>query len=202
MIGYGLGVFLTGEIPAEAYRWRNDPAIIRWCRQYTLLHPAEQEKWEGSIGLDPHNKMFGIKVKSIDGMASEFISVGVCGLTNISWIARHAEFSLYIAPEYQSMGFGKRTLYTLCKHGFEDFNLNKIWGESFDGNPSIKMFESLGFKIGPGHTQHYFKEGRYLNTYFAVMMREDWEKDGKDRCRDFGKPPREIGASEGLNLAC
>lgn len=172
MIDYGYGVSLTADIPHLARHWRNQPEIFRWCRQASLISWDAHAAWDDNLHKDTRVKMFGIKTTLPSDDKDELMEVGVCGLTNIDWIARHAEFSLYIAPKFQRLGLGTKALMTLCRHGFEAFNFHKIWGESFEGNPAIEMFKTLGFEITPGHTHHYFKDGQYVNTYFANLFED------------------------------
>lgn len=182
MIFYpGLMVGLTSEIPTQAREWRNQREVFKWCRQNTLLTQNQHDQWMQNLPDDV--KMFGIV-----GPSGE--PVGVCGLTNIDNLARHAEFSLYIAPEHQKNGYGFDALVTLFKHGFEDFNLHKIWGETFWNNPAIKLFQKIGMILTRGHTDHYFKGGEYISTSFITLLREDWD-EGKFSYRNFNKPKAE-----------
>ncbi len=148
-------------------RWRNDYNIYRWCRQNTLLSDSDHFAWIESLKGNKRDKMYSIHNENY-----EFI--GVCGLTNIDYIARHAEFSLYIGPEYQGQGHAGRALFSLIKHGFDCFNMNKIWGETFHGNKAGNLFTKVGFEIMDGHYQHYFKDGMYIDTKFYYMFSRDF----------------------------
>jgi ribosomal-protein-alanine N-acetyltransferase len=108
----------------------------------------------------------------------ELACLGVCGLTSMDLINRRAEFSLYIGPEFQGQGFGKNALKTLLAHGFRNYGLNRIWGESFEGNPAIAMFESLGFEPEGIRKEFYFKGGKFIDAYlFSIsnlVFEEKW----------------------------
>lgn len=101
--------------------------------------------------------------------------VGVAGLTSLDSLNQTAEFSLYIAPEYQQRGYGKAALKELVKVGFEDWNLYRIWGETFDGNPAAKMFESIGFRKEGTLRGTYYKEGRHINSHIYSITRPDYD---------------------------
>ena len=92
-----------------------------------------------------------------------------------------------------------KTLFLLCQHGFDDFNLNKLWGEVFNTNvASLLIFKRMGFCPSPGHIQHYFRNGDYINTTFFNMLAPDWFKSNllgfiadnpnKDIFMELGRP--------------
>lgn len=195
----GLHISLGETIPDNAFIWRNDPEIFQWCRQYTLLSPEHHKRWVEKIGTCPHSKMFAIQ--EITGQGPDF-PIGVCGLTNIDWQARHAEFSIYINRYNQRRGFGREALYALLRHGFEDFNLNKIWGEVFDGNPGKQIYISLGLTMLPGHPQHYYRNGEYIDTCFAVILKKDWDVNVINSGRDIGEPQWGYKVSKSVDLEC
>lgn len=170
MIQYpGSGIALSPTIPAEAMLWRNDYEVRRWCRQYTLIDQGSHEKWLASIVGNPEIKMFSICA------APTNLPVGVCGLTSIDRVNQSAEFSLYIKSDDQKKGYGSHALASLLRHGFEDFNLNRIWGETFDGNPAMKMFETLGMKREGTFRKSYFREGRFIDSHIYGLLREDFK---------------------------
>ena len=53
--------------------------------------------------------------------------IGQCGLNNISWINRSAEFSIIIGySEFRGYGYGSDAIRILIKYGFEELNLMLI----------------------------------------------------------------------------
>lgn len=165
---YGKRVWLDADIPAKAREWRNDAAIRQWCREYTTISPTRHQYWLDRIEKDPSIKMFG--VYSMDRQTF----VGVCGLTSINHVNQSAEFSLYIAPEFQALGLGREALETLCDHGFRAFNLNRIWGEVFDGNPAMGTFEAVGFKHEARLRESYFRDGKFIDSHIISVLRGEW----------------------------
>lgn len=176
----------------KMFNWRNDPAIYHWCRQETLLSFEEHKEYWKRIQSSSNNKMFEIYrviPRSALYESDEQELIGVCGLTNINWTARHGEFSLYIAPEFQKKGYARKALTELLRIGFDDLGFNKIWGESFDGNPAIKLFKEMGFDESPGHKEHYLKRGLFVDTKFYTIYEHNyWIKTHETDCRDFGQP--------------
>ena len=169
MIDLGYGVKLSTEIPAEARLWRNNPEIRRWCRQTSLISKEQQESWLESIKRDPSIQMFGVQTPKGN-------SVGVAGLTSISMTHRTAEFSLYIAPEFQKNGLGVLALRTLLGYGFNELGLNNIWGEVLDGNPALRIFEAVGFVNEGVHRATYYKDGKTWDSHRISMLKEEFNK--------------------------
>lgn len=109
--------------------------------------------------------------------------VGVCGLTSINRLNRNAEFSLYIAPEYQKQGFATPALLTLFYHAFKNMNLKQIWGETFFDNPAQEIFRKIGMMEDGRRRQFYFKDGGYHDAIlFSIMDHEFLMKHGERSC--------------------
>jgi RimJ/RimL family protein N-acetyltransferase len=156
--------------------WRNDSKIYSWCRQNNLISKEDQAAWFERQTEDRMMRMFAIdaKIPCQDfGYTDE--TVGVCGLTDIDLINSRAEFSLYIAPDFQKRGYARETLGELFKYGFETLGLHGIWGETFEGNPALHLFKSVGMEITGFHKDFYFKNGKYLNANIISITEEQWK---------------------------
>lgn len=147
--------------------WRNDPQIFNFTRQFTLLSPSQHRAYIEKIADDPTIKLF--TVETLDNQV-----LGVCGFTSINYLNQNAEFSLYIAPEFQGKGYGKKALIALCTHGFKQFNFNRIWGETFEYNNAQFMFENIGFKKEGILRQSYFRNGNYIDSIIYSVLRKEW----------------------------
>lgn len=149
--------------------WRNTPEVYRWCRQYEPISLNSHLDWYS--GLHKRNDLKMYAVRSCEPTGG--VIVGVCGLTSIDWVNSRAEFSLYIGPSFQGKGYGKAALNALLDHGFKVLNLNCIWGESFEGNPAINMFLSLGFKHDGTRREFYFRDGKYIDALLFSKIRSE-----------------------------
>lgn len=170
MIDFGYGVSLSSLDRSNLNKyliWRNNHSIWQWCRQLDVISKSKHEKWFSSQEDDNSIRMYQIN--------SGETPVGVCGLTSIDHINQRAEFSLYISPKEQGNGFGGNGLKTLCAHGFENLNLNAIWGESFEGNPATNTFENIGFSHEGIRRDFYFRKGKFVNAHIFSLLREDYK---------------------------
>lgn len=150
------------------FEWRNDPAIYKWCRQFAPLHFQDHCDWLEKQRVDPKIEMFAMDVD--DKL------VGVCGLTDIDMVNRRAEFSLYVGPEYWHQGFAKDGLISLFEWGFHSLGLNRIYGESFDGNRAIKMFEKLGLEHEGTRRDFYYRSGNFVSAHLYSISAADFNR--------------------------
>lgn len=136
-----------------------------------------QGDWFRKQHEDPSIRMYAVEVarQRGDGKNAELVKslVGVAGLTDIDFANSRAEFSLYVAPEAQGQGLGRAALRCLLTHGLENLGLNLIWGEVFEGNPALKMFLSLGFKVDGNRREHYWKDGKRIGTTLISIKRDE-----------------------------
>jgi RimJ/RimL family protein N-acetyltransferase len=171
---------------------RNNPAVYDWCRQWAPLHWDNHLAWYHAQAKDRSLEMFAMEDASTN-------FVGVCGLTSIDHVNSRAEFSLYIDPEHHKKGLGHKALLELFKIGFFKLNLNRIWGETFDGNPALKLFKKLGMQIEGIRKEFYYRDGNYIDCYLISMSRREFrahlsgeqdkaERDFIARCPTTGIP--------------
>jgi diamine N-acetyltransferase len=153
---------------------RNDYRIWKWCRQNDLLQMGVHAAWYASVTADTtHRKMYEV-------LNTRCELVGICGLTDIDMTNRRAEFSLYIAPAHQRKGYARGALQTLFTHGFMNLGLNSIWGETFDGNPALELFKSLGMVYEGTRLQFYYRDGDFIDAHLISLCRRDFDHIEKD----------------------
>lgn len=171
MIDFNHGVALRKiyEEDLENLRyWRNDIAIRRWSRQSDLISETDQKKWFAKQNDDPSTLMYVVT-------DTNKTNHGVVGFSSYSPVHRSAEFSIYIRPDHQKNGVGKQAMKTLLDHGFKNLNLHSIWGESFFGNPAMKLFRGLGFQDEGLRRQCYFKDGKYHDCHVFSILESEWK---------------------------
>jgi RimJ/RimL family protein N-acetyltransferase len=179
MINYGLRVVLDRidvVDPAQLLMWRNDFRIYRTCRQRDVLTLGEHLKWFDRVSnhMDPSIKMYTV-FRNNPPTALGSKPIGICGLTNIDYINRRAEFSLYVEPSSQNLGLGKDALKTLVSHGFNTYGFESIWGESYEGNGALEMFKEIGFALEGIRRNFYYREGKFIDALLFSILRKDWE---------------------------
>jgi len=172
VIDFGFGVAL-GPVDQEhkdiMRAWRNSYAVWKWCRQHDVISDQDHDRWLKRQSEDPSIRMYLVYADKLS------TPVGVCGFTSIDYVNRRAEFSLYIDPQKRGNAYGREALRTLVTHGFRNLGLNGIWGESFSGNPAIKMFKDIGFSEEGIRRAFYFRDGKFIDAHLISVLESEWK---------------------------
>ena len=176
MIDFNYGVTLgplRDENAAKDYEARNDRRIWKWCRQHDVIQMGQHVNWFQHVTADT------TKIKMYEILSSTGNLLGVCGLTDVDYVNRRAEFSLYVLPNHWGNGYGKKALKTLLQHGFYNIGLNSIWGETYEGNKAFDMFKSLGMTHEGTRDEFYYRNGKFIDCHLISITRaafDDMEK--------------------------
>ena len=161
--------------------WRNSSWLRSFVREYRLLNMIDQRDWFDHITRSREVEMFGIEAKFMAKDAAHQIMhkvpkwklVGVCGLTNINWVNRTAEVSLYIALARQDGGIATQVLGILRQKAFEEFNLHRLWTETYSLNVAqIARLERNGYVREGTMREHVFKMGKYHDSIIHGMVND------------------------------
>jgi len=107
---------------------------------------------------------------------SEGKVIGEVSLKTIRWFNRKAEISIFIVPEYQGKGYGKRALKKIMELAFGTFNLYRLEAEVMEFNePSIRLMESLGFKLEGRLREARYVDGKYWDILRYGILRREFE---------------------------
>lgn len=148
---------------------RNRKEIRDFCRQPYLLNEINQDDWL----KDCSRRRTMVPFMVCDGDQW----VGYAALSNIDWIAKHAECSYFIAPEFMGRGFGEEAVKQLLAYAFRDLNMQKVHSDTFEYNQKeVEFNKNIGFVEGGRLVRHYFKRGRLIDSIIMYMLREDFEK--------------------------
>jgi len=150
-------------------------------RQNRPLNENDQEKWFEKISKDKTQIMFEILLKDDDDF------IGCCGLTYIDYDNHRAELSFIVDPVrarddklYKEDFIA--VLKMLCKYGFEEINLNKIFTETYEFRKKhIKILESFGLKYEGKMREHVFVNGKYHDSLLHSILYDEWKNKGVKR---------------------
>jgi len=182
MIDYGHGIYLshtTYNDRNQFFQWRNEYDIWKWCRQNGPISKNLHESYWYSVDNCEDKKFFSIinkETSNIEPSEKCLTLVGCAGLTSIDNVNSRAEFSLYIGPEHHKKGYGKKALKTLIDHAFKYLNLKCVWGETFEGNPALKMFLDIGMSKEGIRRQFYYRDGKYIDCTLVSILRDEWKQ--------------------------
>lgn len=163
---------LLNEFHDDQWKWRNEPQVLRYTRQSFPTSFQSHVGWLKSIRNNPRCLYFGIQVESGE-------IVGYCGLSQImnDPVRDHgtAEYSMLIAPLHQGKKYGSQALSILLDYGFQDKNLELIWGEILESNVAgRKLAQRLGFMEEALLRSRYQKEGKRENSIMVSITNTEW----------------------------
>lgn len=166
----GKNVYIRPASPDDAettYQWflASDP-FSQTSHQIKLVTPSEAA-----------NRMQKKEVSVNDG---DFIiatiedrqAVGKIRFFNLNMLNRSAELGYIIAPEERGNGYAKEGLKLLIKYLFNQMNLNKVYAQTATFNkPSLKLLESLDFKLDGTLRQHHFYKGDMYDDLIYSLLK-------------------------------
>jgi len=152
-------------------RWRNDVDVTR-----TLLHPRPRSREEVASMVE-HWIEGGdnFAIEAID--LPQPIHIGSCGLHDIVWRSRKAEFSIIIGEkQYWGRGYATATTQLMLEYGFGELNLHRIYLYTFSFNTGgIRAYEKVGFKHEAIMRDDVYREGKFHNTLLMGILKPEWE---------------------------
>jgi len=147
--------------------WRNDPEIMIRTRQWRELEYNEHKWWFDN--LDPNKNLMRL-------IHHDSEPIGVCGLTNIDWINRSAEVSIYIGKKTaRRKGVSTWCINELKRIAFETMNLHRLYAEIYSFNTSsMCSFRKCGFVLDGVIIDTVFRNGSYHDSsIFSLINRKD-----------------------------
>lgn len=159
---------------------RNDPELRKFFREYKDISKSQQAAWYERDGSNNNHKHIYFKImlshtKLPGGTWDKDKLVGICGLTNIDWVARRAELSVYLSPQTHGKGIGKDALTTMYNYAFRELNLHSIVAEVYDNNKAVDFYKGALGMTQDGVIRHtYFSEGKYGDSIMLTLLEDEW----------------------------
>lgn len=123
-------------------RWRNDPAV--WSSALGRRFPVTAEntdRWFRDLGQGAFPTGITWAVVNGDGRL-----VGLSSLSQIDWVHRTAEYGVWIGPEHQGAGHGRRATSATVARAFDDLSLRQVRLRVLRGHErAITIYRGLGF---------------------------------------------------------
>lgn len=149
---------------------RNRPALMKYFRQSRPIAKNEQRQWWKHLNKE-NVRLFIVVAK--DGRR-----VGYVGLNPIDWRHKYAEFGIFMIPEAQGAGYGKRAIRFLLSYGFGKLGLHKIYSDVIDypDENRFEIYRRIGFKKEGVYREHYRKRGRWLHSIPFSMLESEFKR--------------------------
>lgn len=169
-MAYYLREICRGDIP-EINQWRNDRQIIEQLgAPFRFINQETDDSWFASyLGSRSNNVRLAIVCKGDNKI------VGAVYLTGIDWVARSAEFSIWIGcKDHQGKGAGKIAIKGMLCHAFNDLGLNRIHLTVLKNNKrALHLYNSVGFSEEGTLRQAAFKDGNFIDLIkMSILLSE------------------------------
>lgn len=164
------GITLT-KIEHEDLQILKDLKNESWFGTHNIsfVNSVDQERWFSS--LDSSKSLI---LKAIDGNGD---MVGLYKIQNIDWVNRRYDSGYDVIRDHRGKGYAKLVLEAGVDFGFEILNMHRIDTEVLENNiASFKSISWVGFKKEGIKRKCVHKCGKYLDSIFLGLLREDWNK--------------------------
>jgi len=104
--------------------------------------------------------------------------IGTCGLYNLDFISKRGQLNIIIGnEEYINDGYGKDSVNTLIKYGFERIGLNSIQlGVNAENLRAIKSYKNAGFKVEGKRRQFIYCNNQFNDMIFMSILAAEYKK--------------------------
>ena len=150
--------------------WMNTPEV------YSSMHFDVPILMENTIKWFERNRDNDSRLDVTILEDGEIVAFG--GFTAIDHKVRKAETYLFANPGLHHRGIGTRAKMMMCKYGFEDLGLNKLYFVANEDNyPILRVNEKCGFvQEGRLRQEYLTSEGEMKDMLYYGLLKEDWIK--------------------------
>jgi len=141
--------------------WANDPRLMGLMDRQHPVSVAEHEVWFASVVQGGDCVYFAIET------VDDHVHVGNAWLWDIDRRHRKAELRVVIGNEAaRGRGMGAEAIDRLCRHGFEQLGLHRIYAYVLSINPAARRaFERAGFELEGTLREDRWAVDRFVDSY-------------------------------------
>lgn len=150
------------------YEWITDRELVILNSAFHPVSDVDHEAWVASMMAKRSDLViFVIEERSTAA------AIGTCQLLHISWRHRSAELQIRIGDKAcRGRGLGTEAVRLLCKFGFADLNLHRIYLNVFETNArAIGAYEKAGFVREGLLRQAAHIDGKWVNVVPMGLIR-------------------------------
>lgn len=160
-------------------KWLNDFQVTDYTnRSGQLVTLDGEKKYLEQIQTD--GACFAIVTLESDQM------IGTVSLENIDKENQSAVLGIFIGEaDYRNKGYGTEAIKLILEYGFNYLNLNSIQLTVFDFNERGKAcYRKCGFKEMGRRRKSRFLNGKFHDTIYMDILREEFRQEGKEYIRN------------------
>lgn len=156
------------ELWEKMLSWRTHESVAKYFGS-SSISKQEHFQWVQSLKSNKNRIVFSINV--------EGEPVGICGLKDIDYNNKNAEFEIYMNPNVSGKGIGFSSMIALLVYGFKKLDLKRVYAFYNEKNIRAKnLYDRLGF-IREGRLRKNVKfEGNFVDSFLISMLRNEWIK--------------------------
>lgn len=164
---------IESDVDGEWYQWFSDPDVTQYLgdRYWPNTVDLQMDFFE-SIKNTRDRMVLSICLSENDE------HIGVCNLSFINWVHRHADIALVIGDkEHRSGPIAVETMSLLIDIAFNRLNLLNLKTSHSAANPYTPLLEKMfGFVEAGRFEKIYYYKGEYLDVVFSQLNRKEWLK--------------------------
>jgi RimJ/RimL family protein N-acetyltransferase len=151
---------------ASTRTWANDPELMRLMDRRQPVTAVEHEAWFASLGRRTDCSYFAIE--TTDGG----VHIGNVWLWDIDRRNRKAELRVVVGDmTARGKGLGAEAIDRLCRHGFDDLGLHRIYAYVLGINPTARRaFERAGFVLEGTLRDDRWAVDRFIDSYLLARV--------------------------------
>jgi RimJ/RimL family protein N-acetyltransferase len=168
--GYILRTLRLSDLDGPYMSWFEDQDVCRY-NSHGKFFKNERYFQDYVSALNTETQVTWAIVHKDDG------HVGNISLQGISFINRHADFTILIGNKaHWGSGVGYRAALKLFEHAFEKLNLERIWCATPEPNAAMrKLALKLGMTEEGRRRAHLYVEGKWVDMIEFGILRPEFE---------------------------
>ena len=164
------------DVTGRWHEWFSDEEVTKYIGDRYWPNSVEAQMEFYRSCLNSRSRM----LLSIVDMKSDK-HIGVCSVSNISWLHRYGDLSFVIGDgEYRKGTYGFEAASLLMKVAFLRLNFRTLRGGHVASNEASAMvLKMLGFETVGTYKQLFWADGKYNDYVVCMVSREAWLKKNR-----------------------
>lgn len=165
----------NAETDAEPWAgWSRDSEFARLMDSESAvpMSPKQAKEEMEKAGPNPNFFPFVIRTLADDRL------VGFVGLFGLQWTHGDAWVGIGIGDRADwGKGYGTEAMRLLLRFAFTELNLHRVSLGLLDYNlRALRSYQKVGFVLEGRSREDVHRDGRYWDSLWMGILREDWEK--------------------------
>lgn len=167
-----------GEFHIRSYKYSDQAALVKYANNYNISKLLRDQIPFPYTNADAETWLINACNQQIETnfvIANENELIGAIGINFLDDVNRFsAEIGYWLAEPFWRKGIITNALKLLTLYAFQNFDINRIYANVFEGNDaSKKVLLKAGYKKEATLKKAVFKNGIFLDQYIYAILREE-----------------------------